>query len=148
MKEISIFFDTEFSDFENSELISLGAISADGKSEFYAEINNIPENCSEFVKERVLPLLHGNGISKTELAKRFLAWLESFDSNIELCSDSHYDRNMIANLCGGFPLPLSNGAKSSWFPLPHIITDNPHNALEDAKLLRKYFAPHFLLDDD
>ena len=48
-----IFIDTEFSDFINTELISIGLVSMDDKK-FYAELPVERRECSDFVKEAVL----------------------------------------------------------------------------------------------
>jgi hypothetical protein len=53
-----LFIDTEFSDFINMDLLSIGIVSEDGKHEFYAEINDsTPEYRSQFVNEVVIPLM-------------------------------------------------------------------------------------------
>ena len=53
-----LFIDTEFTDFKDSELISLGLVSECGQHEFYVEIIDYPANKqSEFVKDNIVPLL-------------------------------------------------------------------------------------------
>lgn len=135
--EIIVFFDTEFSNLERPELISLGAVTADGEKEFYAEVSPIPDGCSDFVKERVLPLRTGPAISREELKDTFVKWLRDLGGDIELMSDSDYDRNILYDLCGYPPVP---DVFCRWFPLPHSGANNPHHALEDARLLRKEFV--------
>ena len=139
MSELSIFFDVEFSNFEHPELISLGAITADGAHEFYAEVSPLPERCSDFVREHVIPQLSGPCYPKAELAAHFIGWLNRFDKDIELCSDSSYDRDLVYAMCG-YPIPLARHNMVSWYPLPHLITNNPHHALRDAKMLRDRFS--------
>ena len=98
-----IYFDTEFTCFEQSELLSIGAVSLKGK-EFYAEVDPIPFGaCSDFVKAHVLPKFAGPAFSKGELASRFLSWLGGFEKDVLLMSDSHYDRDLVNSLCGGYP---------------------------------------------
>jgi hypothetical protein len=53
---LKVFVDTEFTDFINTHLISIG-MTAESMEEFYAEVP-YPENaCSAFVHEAVIPLL-------------------------------------------------------------------------------------------
>lgn len=142
MSSTAVFFDMEFSSFECPQLISLGAVTADGKQEFYAEVAPLPDGCSDFVHEHVVPLLTGPAYPKKEVARRFLDWLAGLGDEIELCSDSGYDRDLLYELCG-YPLPVSSGALCTWFPLPGTVDNNPHHALQDARMLQKTFAQHF-----
>ncbi len=143
MNSIAVFLDTEFSSFDAPELISIGAVTVDGKREFYAEISPPPEGNSDFVRERILPQLTGPAYPKKEAARRFLEWLAALGADIELCSDSRYDRDMVNALCGGSPLPVPGGAKCSWVPLPGSVNNNPHHALQDARMLREAFAAYW-----
>lgn len=143
MKSTAVFFDTEFSNFDTPELISLGAVTVDGQHEFYAEISPLPSGCSDFVVEHIVPQLNGPAYPKEEFAHRFLEWLATLGTDIELCSDSHYDRDIVNALCGGYPIPIPNGVKCSWTPLPGSINNNPHHALLDARLLQKTFASYW-----
>lgn len=53
-----IFIDTEFTDFHNPELISIGFINHQTKSHFYVECSDFNrEKSSDFVKENIIPLL-------------------------------------------------------------------------------------------
>jgi hypothetical protein len=58
VKPIRVFLDTEFTQFDNPKLISIGLAAEDGRT-FYRELNDsyAPADCSEFVTEIVLPLL-------------------------------------------------------------------------------------------
>lgn len=139
-----IYFDTEFTCFSNPELLSLGAISTSG-CEFYAEVVPIPfDACSDFVKAHVLPKFTGPQLSCEDLASRFLSWLGNFGKPVVLLSDSQYDRDLVNSLCGGYPLPIPGGHRCVWQPLPGIVTDNSHHALEDARGLLQAFGQQFL----
>lgn len=52
---MKIFLDTEFTDFIDPQLISIG-IAASNSEEFYAEVPYSIDLCSTFVKEVVIPL--------------------------------------------------------------------------------------------
>lgn len=51
-----IFADTEFTDFKNTELISVGLVSEDDQHEFYREVSHIADFRSDFVNQVVIPL--------------------------------------------------------------------------------------------
>lgn len=53
---LKIFIDTEFTDFIDIHLISMGLVS-EGGEEFYAEVPYPDVACSPFVREVVIPLL-------------------------------------------------------------------------------------------
>lgn len=53
---MNIFIDTEFTDFIDPQLISMGLVAASGE-EFYVEAPYFKPSCSTFVKEVVIPLL-------------------------------------------------------------------------------------------
>lgn len=61
-----LFLDTEFTDFTNMDLISIGLVSEDGTQEFYREVSNhIADFRSDFVRQVVIPLLDGGAVSKS-----------------------------------------------------------------------------------
>ncbi len=54
---MKIFLDTEFTNFDNPELISIGLVDENDRK-FYGEFNDYTlDECSQFVKEIVIPLL-------------------------------------------------------------------------------------------
>jgi acylphosphatase len=89
------FIDTEFTDFKNCDLLSLGAVSEDGKHEFYVEINDYtPEYRSQFVLDNVMPLMDSAkfGKSYNAAALGLAAWVNSLpDSEIIVVVDYHKD---------------------------------------------------------
>jgi hypothetical protein len=95
-----IFLDTEFTEFDNPELISLGLASLNGK-EFYAEVPFTYPSCSQFVLDVVLPLLSGTSqVPIDDLNKNILKWLNSIreDNPVVVCFDSIYDKNLFLTL--------------------------------------------------
>lgn len=140
---VTVFFDTEFNDWEDPELISIGAITADGKHEFYGEVTLLPINCTDFVKDRVLPQLTGPAYSVSVLGHQLLCWLATFKTELELCASSDVDRELLEKL-------LAGNIDSSLHPIPRPNCfwrlasfdggiPGPHHALEDARLLRERF---------
>lgn len=94
---MKIYFDTEFEGlYENPNLISIGFISQDQKQSFYAELTdtyNI-ENCNEFCKKIVLPLLDSKqqySMTFVELQNKLYDWLTQFQEEITLICDSIRD---------------------------------------------------------
>lgn len=97
-----IFIDTEFTNFAQSQSISVGISAANGES-FYAEVEYIVEECSEFVRNTVIPLLDGtNKVSQDELKRSLQAWLRDLlgDNTCVVCYDSEFDRILFENIFG------------------------------------------------
>lgn len=98
---MKIFLDTEFTSFENPQLISLGLVD-DNNRTFYAEFNDYePEKCSQFVNEIVIPLLDKcpNTIigNSEKIFNELKEWLKEYDL-IELMIDYLGDYYFIQNL--------------------------------------------------
>ena len=105
-----IFVDTEFNDFINSEIISLGAITEDGKNEFYCELKDYNrKTCSEFVRNVVEPQLNIDkfGLSRTQASARFFCWLEELGDEYSICPDYSGDWEIIVDLLEVLPANIS-----------------------------------------
>lgn len=118
---MKIFFDTEFTGLhKDTNLLSIGLISEDGRK-FYGEIANYnPEEIDDWVQENVIDNFWVNNFgkfewdfpdfynyaSKDKIAKRIKDFLSQFDS-VELVSDvCHYDMVLLIDLFGtAFDLP-------------------------------------------
>jgi hypothetical protein len=88
-----IFFDTEFSDLGlDPKLISIGLVDETGARSFYAELSDTYQaaQCSDFVRDIVLPLLEGGEARMTlnELTLRLGSWLDDFEQPVTLATDS------------------------------------------------------------
>ena len=104
---MKIFLDTEFTDFIDTELISIGLVSNDGR-EFYAEISNYSkEKCSEFVNAVVVPLLgkYPRIVGTCfEVAVKLEQWLKEYkDSGCILCYDYQTDWDLFYDLLQYLP---------------------------------------------
>ncbi len=148
-----VFFDTEFNAFITSpKLISIGMIDETGTRTFYAELSDTyePSDCSEFVREIVLPLLNGGEalMSLRELRGRLKDWLESFGEPVTLATDSvAWDWLQIQNL---FPSPKDWPAPLDPHPLRlNMNYLNDFDRFEEA--IERAFAGglrrHHALDD-
>ncbi|MBC3862433.1 3'-5' exoribonuclease [Undibacterium jejuense] len=99
---VNIFIDTEFTDFIDTHLISIGMVTAKGE-EFYAEVP-YPENaCSPFVREAVIPLLGKYPqciFSAKDLQTKMLDWLSSLrpiGQRVNICFDYQTDWDLFAD---------------------------------------------------
>lgn len=99
-----IFFDTEFTTLQpdvDACLISAGFVSEEGSREFYAEITDFPRHeCSQFVREVVLPLLDAPAelrFTEAMFAMRLVEWLNEFDEPVDLFSDSPTDWYLLGD---------------------------------------------------
>jgi hypothetical protein len=144
-----IFFDTEFTEFENPELISIGLASSSGK-EFYAEVPFTHASCSQFVIDIVMPLLSSTSQPSLEyLQLNLLNWLNAIrnDEPVIVCFDSNYDKRLLLKL---FSNNLPNfiilreigyrqidGLKRADFYRKNNLSE--HHALNDAMALRYAF---------
>lgn len=147
-----IFLDTEFTDFAQPELISIG-LAAAGASDFYAERDDYPlERCTPFVVEEVLPLLgrvQDAACDAFELTQRLWAWFDQLPESAIVPYDFEIDWQLLCNACGN-ELPAKVGAhqlvdqkifRHSAFKLGEVLTYKeawpPHHALADAQAFRE-----------
>lgn len=153
---IKIFFDTEFSSLVASDvyLISAGFISEDGKHEFYEEINSIPlHECSQFVKDVVIPLLDAPESKRVSLAlfgAHLVEWLNSFDEPVTLVTDYAGDWLLVREAIGDLYSELKHSVKGmavycgantvdveEHFWSRYENQGKQHHAMYDARCLRE-----------
>lgn len=141
-----IYIDTEFTGFSDPKLISIGLVAETGQ-EFYGEVKFEFDECSEFVRETVIPLLDQNEkLSLEELQTRLAAWIEKVrvSGPVKLCFDSDYDRKMLESVFkNDFPhgvvlqrvsVSFINQLRQYEF---HKANNQPeHHALCDARALK------------
>lgn len=103
---LNVFIDTEFTDFIDTQLISIGLVAETGE-EFYAEVPYDIQECSEFVKAAVLPLLGyapGAEMTKDGLYVKMMQWLRIVrpaDSEIYICYDYQTDWDLFYDVLDG-----------------------------------------------
>lgn len=113
---LKIFLDTEFTNFNNPKLISLGLITEDGSKSFYAELTDsyVFADCSDFVNKRVSPLLDGEPITPPlnyfkiyakmttpECREQLLQWFERINFEIIVVNDApSFDWVLLKELFG------------------------------------------------
>jgi hypothetical protein len=103
-----IFLDTEFTDFTNCELISIGLVSEDGKYEFYAERTDFNYDwCNDFVRSEIwnhLGRYPEAKVKKHQLAQRLRDWLARLSNELTIAFDSQIDWDlMLVALEGAVP---------------------------------------------
>ncbi|MGZ5799951.1 MAG: hypothetical protein ACXWJZ_04895 [Burkholderiaceae bacterium] len=99
---MKIFIDTEFTDFIDCELISIGLVSDDNR-QFYGERNDFnPAGCNQFVKEVVLPKLGRKReciYNKAGLGRAVREWLMQFkEVEAVICFDFVGDWGLLFDL--------------------------------------------------
>lgn len=149
---LKVFLDCEFTDFIQIDLISIALVSEDGR-EFYAVRSDfLEQDCSDFVRAAVLPLLESDPsirMSRETLSQRLHDWLASLPDFMIAC-DSNHDRDLFADALNYQPVAKFRG----WINLNalpedmeavfhreaaryHDIPGSPwHHALHDARAHR------------
>lgn len=100
---MKLFLDCEFTQLTTqAKLISLALVGQDGR-EFYVEVMDAwrEEDCSEFVKEIVLPQLWGGKYAMPIIEARaaLLTFLASFEAELEIVTDApEYDWELFCEL--------------------------------------------------
>lgn len=142
-----IFLDTEFTDFIDCELISIGMVSEDGKHALYLEVQDFDRSkCNAFVQSAVwgrLGQIDGAIVHKVDVQGRLRDWFASLPRSVTIASDSQHDRDLLADVLDGeWPVNLTG-----WYDLRPLIDtgvfdravthyhtpDRPwHHALHDA----------------
>lgn len=148
---LKIFIDTEFTDFIDCHLISLG-MAAESGEDFYAEVPYPDKACSYFVREAVIPLLgkvpHAQ-CAFDELSLKILNWLDVVrekEEVVEICFDYQSDWDLfidaldyqVPNWC--FPRPVARNINELLlyaFYKKHGLPK--HHALYDAQANRYAF---------
>jgi hypothetical protein len=146
---VRVFVDTEFTDFLECELISIGLVSEDGQ-EFYAELSDFDRSkCSDFVRAAVLPQLgiHAAVVgTEEEVVPALCAWLRNFKSTVLVCSDQMVDWELLCYLVRD-PVTLQLPPGLSWESIANDLDPTavwryfegsghrPHHALHDAHAL-------------
>lgn len=98
-----LFLDCEFTQLsQQAKLISLALVAENGR-EFYVEVVDAwrEVDCSDFVKQIVLPQLWGDSYSlpTIEARKALLDFLVSFDEELEIVTDApQYDWELFCEL--------------------------------------------------
>ena len=149
-----IFLDTEFTDFIDCELISIGMVSEDVQHEFYCEVSDFDlAKASRFVREAILPIMGADPAAictKAELKDRLWKWFATLPRHVRLASDSQHDQILLWDAFGeGLPENLDRSMMdlrslinttvfNDQVVLYHEHPARPwHHALHDARAHRE-----------
>lgn len=149
VSKLRVFLDTEFTDFQDARLISIGLVAEDG-SEFYAELSDgwNREHCSQFVADEVLGLLDQHPLTtmtRTEAAKRLLAWMGGYGDSVQMVYDAEIDWRLLIVLLWSIPTdrPAIDGQMLNW---PGFAMARRHEDLLKAQLAGEPRRHHALVD--
>lgn len=146
-----IYFDTEFTQFDDSRLISIGCKSQCG-AEFYVELTDTYQlaDCSDFVIETVLPrLTRQSAMLEAQASSAMTQWIESIKGQtILVCDAPAWDWALVTDLLriAGWPRNLDRnfdrpdncgfgryGRREAEYWVKH--SEGMHNALIDARAM-------------
>jgi hypothetical protein len=145
---LKVFIDTEFTDFIDCHLISIG-MAAESGEDFYAEVPYPDQACSAFVREAVIPQLGRiahSACAFNDLRVRIINWLEIVrpsDEGVEICFDYQTDWDLfidaldyrVPQWCA--PLSVANHINELLLYDFHQKNGLPsHHALYDAQANR------------
>lgn len=156
-----VFFDTEFTDLHEPELLSVGIVT-DACQELYVERldADLEQRSSEFVKDTVLPMFGlvcgARAVSYVELATRTCDFLLGLDGPVRLIYDYSTDRELLEHALARAPRWPELHERVSWEFAPAAVYDSDvgasamervwreeeahglgrHHALSDARALR------------
>ncbi|WP_292039230.1 3'-5' exoribonuclease [Massilia sp. UBA6681] len=142
---LQVFIDTEFTNLSDPKLISIALVSESGE-EAYFEVEFNYADCSEFVRESVLPLLQNDracAVNSDELYSKLETWFritKSTEQDIELCYDDEVDWRLFEKIFDNrvprwiFPRNIEHEIS----PLLHFdyykqMGCSEHHALNDAR---------------
>ena len=151
-----VYLDTEFTQFTQPQLISIGLVADDGR-EFYAVMKSVSfQQCSAFVRAVVLPIIErwpSAKLDRRELQQSLRQWLNERPEPLEIVCDFVIDAELLGELIDGdsdSALPAFNIASiivlstaqceqiaagvDRYFTEPRQWPR--HHALEDARALR------------
>ncbi|MEO6321725.1 MAG: hypothetical protein ABIO73_14315 [Polaromonas sp.] len=149
-----VFLDTEFTNFVRPEMISIALVSEDGR-EFYAQRTDYCHtDCSDFVRQTVLPLLGrmpGAGCDRAELSHRLREWFAQLPEPVIVIHDFEPDWLLLAVALLGDPKKNPPDDFAQKLCLDHYAITHPtfekaasqtysdewpqHHALADARAL-------------
>jgi hypothetical protein len=144
-----LFLDCEFTQLSSAaKLISLALVAENGR-EFYVELQDTwqPCDCSDFVKDIVLPQLWGESYSLPIVQARvsLLGFLTSFKNEVEIVTDApEYDWELFCDLvyeAGRWPRIVRNFPTDATTLVPTSEGEElPHHALLDARIIAGMFS--------
>lgn len=144
-----LFLDCEFTRLSSAaKLISLALVADDGR-EFYVELQDTwqADDCSDFVKEVVLPQLWGGEYARPIISARseLLRFLATYYEELEVVTDAPiYDWELFCELAydnGKWPKNIRNfPSDATTLAATNDGEELPHHALLDARIIASMFT--------
>lgn len=143
-----LFLDCEFTNLESPSLISIGLVSEDDALAFYGVCEDFDRSaCSEFVRSRVLPLLHqpvpgagaaaGGTMPLRHLRHALTDWLQAIPGEVEILFEAEIDWALFKDLVGHVPGRIQGrNAREDVAWIGDWHGEYAHHALHDARCLR------------
>jgi len=131
-----ILLDTEFTDFDSRDVISVGMVSECGGYEFYSEVSDHNPNLrTQFVNQVVMPLLQGGDVSVpyAQSAERMSNWLTSLpqdQGDLMVLVDYIGDWLIVDCMLRKFPIKRPIRCQFINYALDHIIKERGITAPE------------------
>lgn len=145
-----VFLDTEFTDFVQMDLISIALVSEDGR-EFYAERTDYRrDDCSEFVRLAVLPVLgrvSDAACTRSQLANRLQAWFDTLPDPAILIFDYFSDWELLVDaLQGEDSMPVSSNMDDKLLLAAEIVGSPVYQQALDKAFTPEWPRHHALAD--
>jgi hypothetical protein len=156
-----VFLDTEFTDFVQIDLISIALVSEDGRELYVERIDYRAEDCSDFVRAEVLPMLGrvpGARCDLQELTRRLRAWFDALPEAATVVFDYSKDWDLLVDALLGDEYDTVPPNVATRLHLAHDTLSDaafkmanvrsfthewpPHHALADARALRAGYRAH------
>ncbi|MDI3248999.1 MULTISPECIES: 3'-5' exoribonuclease [unclassified Pseudomonas] len=144
-----LFLDCEFTELSAAaKLISLALVGQD-RREFYVELQDTwqVDDCSDFVKNIVLPQLWGGEYAMPIIEARaaLLRFLATYDEELEIVTDAPvYDWELFCELAyhdGKWPKNVRNfSTDTTTLTATNDGEELPHHALLDARIIASMFT--------
>jgi hypothetical protein len=135
------FLDTEWSDADGRDLVSLALIDESGEHRFYAERAELSPNPTEFVRRCVYPLLDRGALSLSDAA--FTTALRAFlraSANPAVMADYPTDLQLLQWALDGCGLPTAQTANCG--PKPNLIQTRMWKEGLARRLVEDWFVAH------
>lgn len=142
-----IFLDTEYTGLGqvSPKLISLALVAEDGRREFYVEVTDTwrSDDCTEFVRREVLPLLEGPYRTSIEARDELRAWFADAPRQVQVACDSDTDFRFLLDLLGA-PRPANLAPR--YFDLRPLVDTTIYDRAVTAYYRADNRAHHALAD--
>ena len=96
-----VFFDTEFTDFTNMDMISIGLVAESGEELYRENLDFIQSWSSPWVRQNIYPLLDAtkHGAKRFDIIIAIEGFVAALDCDtVEFCADYQGDLDILENL--------------------------------------------------